>query len=52
MTPLHRLLSRHLPPRAVAPAMALLYAAAILAVLTFARSGATDIVYIDLEGMQ
>lgn len=50
MTPLHDRLSRHLPPRAVAPALALIYAAAILAVLLFARAAPPDIIYIDLEG--
>ena len=49
MTPLSRNLARVLPPRLVAPALAALCVAMMMAILIVGSSGSTEIAYLDVR---
>ena len=49
MTPLSKSLARLLPAPLVAPALAVLYAAMMMAILIVGSSGSTEIAYIDVR---
>lgn len=50
MTPLARLLARHLPARLVGPALALAYASMIALVLVMVNIDGAQIIYVDVRG--